>query len=278
MILSELFGEDEEDEAQFKDRIKEYVEGEGPSLYVQAMKQSKDDHDALKTYVEEGDPDEDPPKKIKGIPMLFVLEKMMHQTDMLDERSFPTMTRDVDAYAKRYTIQDLILVMTLMFASLIDKKSLLLPSVPKQSRAAEGGDIKKKRDEINKVRLEDANKYRHEASNKLATLGYLKSVKDIIEDRILDDYAVFYTKLSKKIKEDSSNSELMCIFTKARVECFKGWESIGGGKKVGIKRVLTEKEMDSKEKKRLRYEAVSKGNIDLTIDETEDNSDDDWLA
>ena len=273
-ILRELFLGNDQDYEQFIERLATYINGGGDSLFIQAYKQSREDEESLKLYEEDEDQDQDqPPEKVKGIPALFVIEKMMHQVGMLDHRSIPSKDSDVDKYAKRYTIQDLILVITLMGVSLVREKSLLLPACPKQSKAVEG-DLKSKRDALNKSRMDVANTHRTKAKDKLATVDFIKSLSDDIEDRLLNDYTQFYTAMNKNALKD--NGKMMSVFTNSRVLAFETWSRNGGNKKESKKRVRTDNELDEKEKRRLRCEALQKGTVDLTGDD-EEAIDEDWL-
>jgi hypothetical protein len=265
----------EEEKVEFLVKLERYINGEDESLFVQAFKQARNDYEVLKAYEEDEDVQDGPPEKTKGFPALHIVEKMMHQTHMLDdEKSVPTMNKDIDQYSQRYTCQDLVLVITFLAVGLIKKKSLNLPPCPKPSKASEG-ELKDKRDESNRLKIEKVNKLRSEANDKLVKVRYLRDMWDQIENRVLDDYSVFYSKMNKKTKED--NGEMMSVFTQSRVDSFKKWECIGGkkgGNSNGIKRgIKSVGEIETKEQKRLKCEAISKGLVDLTEDDDDDDDD-----
>ena len=276
MILDDLLLGDEEDKEQLIERTKAYVEGEGKSIYIQAYEQSKEDSVALQDYEEDEDTEDEPPEKIKGFPALHIYEKMMHQTDMLDVRTIPTKNEDFDMFSKKYSIQDLVMVITFLYVSVVQGKALVMPSCPKQSKAAEGGGLKIKRDVEIQVRVDAANKHRLATKGILAQVGDFRLVWEKVEDRLMTDYSFFYRQLNKRVKDD--NGKMMLVFTQSRVDSFEKWKNNGVGNKKssgGIKkRLLTIDEKDDKEKKRLKCLAISKG---LLVDDEEDEDDDGWI-
>ena len=277
-LLDELLIDDEdgEEKGRLIQALKDYVDGTGESLHRQAYLQSKNDDLALEAYNEEQDPQVDPPQKTKEVPVLFVLEKMMHQTGMLDASSSPSCTNTIDAYAQRYTLQDLVLVITLLSISLVKGKTLVMPQFPKDCKA--NATLKAKRQDELKEKKEKVSAHRDTLRGTLASVGYIKGIWDEVEDRLMADYSNFYVAMSKKTKSD--NGKMMSVFTQSRVDAFAKWEKIGIGKNK--KRAASEKVVDLtlKEKRRKKCDAIMNGTLGLKIgsdDSDDDASIEDWM-
>lgn len=267
--LDELFEDDlgGEEKKRFVHGLTDYVEGRGESLHKQAYFTAKNYNLALEAYDEDQDPDVDPPVKTNEVAILFVLEKMMHQADMLDASSIPTCTNISDAYAQRYTIQDLVLVITLLSISVVKNKALIMPSYPKESKAKT---VKAARQVELKEKSDKVSEHRDLSKDKLAKTQYVKELYDEVEDRVMGDYTNFYMALNKKSKSD--NGKMMSVFTQSRVDAFAKWKGlgIGKGKKRGGGEIV---DLTSKEKKRKKCEDIMNGIYDT--EKGSDNEDDD---
>jgi len=266
-LLDQMFLDDEdgEEKARFIEILTQYVSGSGKSLHVQAYEQHKSDYKAMKNYEEEEGQD-DPPQKIKGISALWYIERMMHQTEMLDATSSPTIDTGFDSYAKRYTIQDLVLVITMLSMSLVKNKALVMPSFAKPSKAK--ASLLAKREAENNEKKEKVSVHRKITSEKLIKKGVLEEHWEEIEERVIGDLSTFYGALNKRTKED--NGEMMSMFTGSRVDAFAKWDSVLVGKNKKRVREIAKVDEASKEVKRKKCEAILNGEIDMSEDE-------DWI-
>jgi hypothetical protein len=185
--------------------------------------------------------------------VLFVLEKLVQELGFVGESEFPKeATSCLDPWVTKYSLQDMVLVMTLLTLGIVQK---LVLKKPEGIRVSQGATKKPAptEEEIEKVREE-----REKAAKKLVLIRPLRLLySSILEERMLSDLLDFHDDMKNKPDE-------MKIFTKSRIEIFK---NLRNGNNTSKRQENTKKGgmggggagEESKEEKRRRLSIMMKG-------------------
>ena len=228
--LLETLGQDEE---RFKNVLETYTTtDQGDSLHVQALNNAQF-----------GENDEN------EISALFIIEKVVQDLGFIADHENPTKsTSCLDPWAQKYTLQDIVLVMTLLTFSVVRGKVLRKPDGIRYNQGS-------RKAVPTQAVLDQVREERENAGKKLVQIREIRDLYGDIEERMLGDLLDFHESMKGKPEE-------MMIFTKSRIEVFENWQVVSNKRKqeeVSKKGGGGGAGQDSKEEKRRRLSKMLKG-------------------
>ena len=206
--------------------------------------------------------------------ILFLAEKIMQDVGIISEHAFPEESNDhIDSFAKNYSINDLVLILTYLSLGVV--KGLVLNKPPKVRRSK----AKKPKKEHSIEEIETNEHIREEVKDKMATLEIIRTNYDLMLKKVIKDMEIFYKRLT-------SNPQYMKTLTLARVEKFTKWQESSSKRKPRKKNTgkIVYDSDEELEKRMKRIAAIQRGEIVSSDDEEEDgdggevegNEDNEW--
>lgn len=219
--------------------LTDYVEGRGLNLYRQSIEPQDNQ-----------------------MSILFLAEKIMQDVGIIPDHAFPEESKDqIDSFAKNYSINDLVLILTYLSLGVVKGLVLNKPSKVRRSKA------KKPKRENTIEEIEANEELRTQVKEKMANLDIIRTNYDLMLKKVLKDIEMFYKRLT-------SNPQYMTTLTSARVVVFARWLE-GSSKRKPRKKNTGKVVYDSDEeleKRMKRIAARQRGEL-LTSDDEEGEGD-----